>query len=168
MNKNKKKTISVLLSISMLATVSGTTVYEVMNNKNVKRDVNRFFQSTFLSVDYAALNGISYKDFDYGKKDYYVLEKNNKLIISDKKKVDGYKLLGEYNSTNSCEEVFYFGYSTDDGETTSYQTLSYDDLEKDDHKIFNTLEENEVVVIDENSPDNVSAYVPKCSIKKIK
>ena len=115
MNKNKKKTISVLLSISILATVSGTTVYEVMNNKNVKRDVNRFFQSTFLSVDYAALDGISYEDFDYGKKDYYVLEKNNKLIISDKKKVDGYKLLGEYNSTNSCEEVFYFGYSTDDG-----------------------------------------------------
>ena len=32
MNKNKKKTISVLLSISLLATVSGTTVYDVMNN----------------------------------------------------------------------------------------------------------------------------------------
>ncbi len=168
MNKNKKKTISVLLSISMLATVSGATLNDVMNNKNAKRDINRFFQSTFLSVDYAALDGISYEDFDYGKKDYYVLEKNNKLIISDKKKIDGYKLLGEYNSTNSCEEVFYFGYSTDDGETTSYQALSYDDLEEDDHKIFNTLKEKEVLVIDENSPDNVSAYIPKCSIKKIK
>lgn len=164
MVKNKKKIIATTLAATMILCTSSLALYEY-NNIDVKRQTNNFVYSNFFGLDYSVPNGAKYSDFDPVKTIYYVHKNDKRTIISTSKYVNGYDCLGEYNSMSSAEEIFYIQYSTDRGETTNYTTISYDDIEKDNHKIFEYL--NDLAIIDENSPEEVTAFIPECSIDKI-
>lgn len=165
MVKNKKKIIATTLAATMIICTSSLVAYEYNNNINVRRQTNDFIYSTFFGLDYSVPNGAKYSDFDPLKMVYYVHKNDKRTIISTSKYVKGYDCLGEYNSRSSAEELFYIAYSNDRGETTNYSIISYDDIEKDNRKIFEYV--SDLALIDENSPEEVTAFIPECSIDKI-
>lgn len=167
MNKNEKtkKIISGALIATTLATAGGVVGYEYNKDVEFRRDVNKFLSYTFFGVNYSVPNGNKYSDFDLEKNTYYVHKNDVRTIVSTKESVEGYTCLGIYNSKSSAEELFYISLSMDNGETINYATISYDGIENDNKKVFEYVED--FALIDENSPEEVSAFVPACSIVEI-
>ncbi len=163
MNKKNRKLIAVGLSAVMI--VGGVKLaYEVYENDiNVRRDINRFLSAHFMSSTYYSIpDGLKYSDFN-SNEIYYVHRNDNKTIVSNKDYVEGYECLGIYNSMNSADAIFYYKISNGEG-LVAYQVVSYDDIEGDKSP-FNMLED--LTLIDENSPDEVTAYIPDPSIKPL-
>ena len=161
--ESKNKLISGILTLAIGAT--GVTAFNISYNKDVnfKRQTNKFICSTFLDIDYSVPNGIKYSDFNSNDV-YYVHRNDKRTIISSNKYVEGYNCLGLYDSNSSADAIFYITYSTDGGETLCCKPISYDDIEKDNYRIFQFV--NDLALIDENSPDSACAFIPEHSIKK--
>lgn len=162
---SKKKIVATTLAATMIFCTSSLAFYEYKNNIDLRRQTNNFIYSNFFGLDYDVPNGYKYSDFDSFKTTYYVHKNDKRTIISTNKHIEGYDCLGKYNSTSSAEELFYIKYSTNRGETINYTTISYDDIEKDNNKIFEYV--SDFGLINEDSPEEVTAFIPECSIDKI-
>ncbi len=157
--KSKDKLIAGVLTLAI-----ATCAISYSKDISCKRQANKFLYSTFLGIDYSVPNGIKYSDFD-SDDIYYVHQNEKRTIISTNKYVEGYNCLGIYDSRSSSDAIFYITYSTDGGETINCKSISYDDIEKDNHRIFNYV--SDLTIIDENSPESACAFIPDNSIKKL-
>lgn len=161
---NKKyKLVAIPLAVAIIS--GGAKIaYDYNTNVDVKRQINRFLAAHIVSSSYYSIpDGVKYSDFNYGEKTYYVHKKDSKVIVSDKEYVKDYECLGIYDSKNSADAIFYYKISNGT-DMYAYEVVSYDDIEGNKSP-FNVLDD--VTLIDENSPDEVSAYVPEPSIKPL-
>lgn len=161
---NKKyKLVAIPLSVAIIVG-SAKIAYDYNTNMDIKRQINKFLLAHIISSShYSIPKGVKYSDFNYGEKTYYVHKKGGKVIVSDKEYVEDYECLGIYDSKNSADAIFYYEISNG-MDMYAYEVVSYDDIEGK-RSPFNILED--ITLIDENSPDEVSAYVPEPSIKPL-
>lgn len=137
-----------------------SAVHHYNTNDSFKKEFNRFCLSTFFDSHYYVPRGIKYSDFDYQNKTYYVHSNDVRTIVSSKKHVDGYDCLGIYDSKNSADAVFYYEVSDSTG-ISKFVPVSYDELQEDKNPLDVV---DDLALIDETSPEEVSAYVPGPSI----
>lgn len=127
---------------------------------HLKENLTDFVYLSFFDSHYYVPNGVKYSDFDYQNKTYYVHSNDKRTIVSDKNSIDGYECLGIYDSKNSADAIFYYIVSDSTG-AYEFNTVSYDDLQNDKNPL-DVLDD--LALIDESSPEEVSAYVPEPSI----
>lgn len=162
MKKSEKNFLIGTLVFSMIGASAGT-VYSTDVIDVIKRDVNNLKSSVTSGVHYYVPSGYKYSDFDFNGT-YYVHRNDERTIVSTSPSVDGYECLGTYESTSSSEVLFYVAYSSRENSSIIYEAISYDDLEKENN-IFKFV--GDLALIDENSPEELSAFVPDNSIKPI-
>ena len=157
-----KKVAAIGLAFTMgMAGVKFVDSY--ITNENTKQEVNRFVASRFFDSYYRIPDGFKYSDFDTVKNTYYVHRNNNRTIISENEYVKGYECLGVYNSKSSSDTLFYYEIANSD-DIVTYETVSYDDIQGKKSP-FNVI--SDLTLIDENAPEDVSAFVPQDSIDDV-
>lgn len=162
MNEKTKKSLAVCLSsLMVLGTIE--SIYQYKTNINVERQMNRFIASTFLDNNYSVPNGTKYSDFDTTKETYYVLKKDNRTILSTNPTLVGYECLGMYDSKNSADAIFYYTVVSS-ADMVCHKVVSYDELEGKKSPLHII---DDVTLIDENAPEDVSAFIPEPSIVPI-
>ena len=162
MNEKSKKTLSFCLGC-LIVLGGAQAVYEYNNDIEFEREVNSFITSKFFDKTYSIPNGKKYSDFNTLKETYYVYKNDKRVILSTNPNLDGYECLGIYDSKNSADAVFYYAVVSS-ADMVAYDVVSYDDLEGRKSPL-NIIDD--VTLIDENSPEEVSAYIPEPSIRPI-
>lgn len=150
MNTKNKKIIALGLSTVLLTT--GLTLFSATYLNNEISYVDEDNSPSKSNPDIAS----DKFDNSFHDKVYYVHRNDNRTILSQQERVEGYECLGIYSSKSSAEVICYV--VENDNDTISYRTVSYDDLEG---KID---EYDNIYVIDEKSPSSLDAFVPDCSI----